>query len=72
MFNVTGFEMAMNKYPSHYPGYPGGYNDGQNGCQTAPGTQLELPLSPDLQSPGHDSVSSSVTIGSQVGNRVPK
>lgn len=29
---------------------------------------IDLPLSPDLQSPGHDSVSSSVTIGSQASS----
>jgi len=29
---------------------------------------MDLPLSPDLQSPGHDSVSSSVTIGSQASS----
>jgi len=65
-----------------YPGYPTPENvvhrgqtmdggaPGQNMYTTGPNIEIgiDLPLSPDLQSPGHDSVSSSVTIGSQASS----
>jgi len=68
--------------PQGYPGYQGpdniihrgqtmeGGGVGQSLYGNGPNIEIgmDLPLSPDLQSPGHDSVSSSVTIGSQASS----